>query len=110
MTAGNSSEGDWDHCGLLTGYGSMTITPALDADGWLISTVPEFSCELYNSRGWGEARLDIRDGANMNRTESSNPPKPFEMIVDRPFLFLIEDQQTKTILFMGVVHDPGASS
>ena len=39
-----------------------------------------------------------------------NPPKPFQMIVDRPFLFLIEDRQTKTVLFMGVVYDPGASS
>ena len=35
-----------------------------------------------------------------------NPPKPFEMIVDRPFLFVIGDDSTKSILFMGVIYDP----
>jgi serine protease inhibitor len=36
-------------------------------------------------------------------------PKPFQMIMDRPFVFLIHDNERQTILFMGIVHDPGAS-
>jgi serpin B len=39
-----------------------------------------------------------------------DPPKPFQMIVDRPFLFLIEDRLTRMILFIGVVYDPGVVS
>jgi len=35
-----------------------------------------------------------------------NTPPPFQMIVDRPFLFVIEDQQAGTVLFMGMVFKP----
>jgi len=34
-----------------------------------------------------------------------DPPKQFEMIVDRPFLFVIVDARSELILFMGVVND-----
>jgi serpin B len=35
-------------------------------------------------------------------------PPPFQMIVNRPFLFFIEDDQAETILFAGVVLDPSS--
>jgi len=34
------------------------------------------------------------------------PPKPFEMIVDRPFFFAITERETKSILFMGAITEP----
>jgi serine protease inhibitor len=36
--------------------------------------------------------------------------KPFAMVVDRPFLFVIADQVTKAILFLGIVFDPAIAS
>ena len=41
-------------------------------------------------------------GITMNATSVHIPEKPFEMILDRPFLFLIEDAATKEILFAGI--------
>ena len=31
---------------------------------------------------------------------------PFQMIVHRPLFFVIDDNLTQTILFMGIVNDP----
>jgi serine protease inhibitor len=39
-------------------------------------------------------------------TRTSMDPRPFEMIVNRPFFCAIQDNQTGTLLFMGVVYHP----
>jgi serine protease inhibitor len=44
-------------------------------------------------------------GITMRTTSVQIPEKPFEMILDRPFLFLIEDAPTREILFAGVMND-----
>ena len=36
---------------------------------------------------------------------SAPPQEPFEMIVNRPFFFAIQDERTSAILFMGSVHN-----
>ncbi|MCZ6544188.1 MAG: serpin family protein, partial [Chloroflexi bacterium] len=38
--------------------------------------------------------------------DESAPADPVQLIVDRPFLFLIRDVETNTILFLGRVLDP----
>src|SRR5208282_1336701 len=45
-------------------------------------------------------------GVAVTTTALTLPSQPFQMVVDRPFLFLIEDRPTRTILFLGVVSDP----
>lgn len=45
--------------------------------------------------------------ALMMRT-TSMPPEPVEFRADKPFVFLIRDAETKSVLFMGAVNDPSA--
>ena len=41
------------------------------------------------------------------RTSAYSPQQPFQMLVDHPFFCAIRDNQTKTILFIGSIANPG---
>jgi serpin B len=92
--------------GMRAAFGKADFSGISDR-GLFISAVRQRAFVEVNEEGTEAAAVTM---AAIESTGPSAPTKPFEMIVDRPFLFLIEDQQTRTVLFMGVVYDPGASS
>jgi serpin B len=92
--------------GMRAAFGKADFL-GISESGQFISAVRQRAFVEVNEEGTEAA------AATVALTELSGhiaPAKPFQMIVDRPFLFLIEDQVTKMILFMGVVFDPGAAS
>jgi serpin B len=74
----------------------------ISTDSLFVSAVRQRAFVEVNEQGTEAAVV------TMIATEGlvTSPPKPFEMIVGRPFLFLIEDQQTGIILFSGVIFEP----
>ena len=68
-----------------------------------VSEVKQKSYVEVNEEGTEAAAVTV---GIMRSTAVLRPQKPFEMIVDRPFFFVIEDSQTRSVLFMGMVCDP----
>ena len=53
-----------------------------------------------------EAGTEASAATGVVITAVSEPPDPITVTVDRPFVFLIRDKKTKTILFIGRVENP----
>jgi len=70
-----------------------------------ISAVQQLTFVEVNEEGTEAAAL-TEMAVPMSGGPEPPPPPPFKMIVDRPFLFLIADEQTETILFMGLIYEP----
>jgi serine protease inhibitor len=68
-----------------------------------VSEVKQKSFVEVNEEGTEAAAVTT---VTMSLSAMPTPRKAFEMIVDRPFLFVIADDSTKSILFMGVIYDP----
>lgn len=68
-----------------------------------ISTATQKTFIEVNEEGTEAAAVT---GLGMMTASIKPRSEPFQMVVDRPFLFMIEDRPTRTILFVGVVFDP----
>ena len=78
----------------------------MSAHGLYVSAVKHKSMVEVNEEGTEAAAVTIVDIKSSARRADS----PFVMVVDRPFLIVIEDNLTNAILFVGVVFDPTSQS
>jgi len=76
---------------------------AMAAQPLYLSAVKHKSFVEVNEEGTEAAAATV---AEMKVTSVAPPTQPFEMVVDRPFLFVIADNATREILFVGVVYEP----
>lgn len=75
------------------------------APGLFISAVRQKTFVEVNEEGTEAAAAT---GVAASLTAFQPPSEPFKMVVDRPFLYFIEDRRTEAVLFMGIVFDPAA--
>jgi serpin B len=91
--------------GMKSAFGSADLS-GISEQSLFISAVRQRAFVEVNEEGTEAAAVT---GMVASSLIERKPPKPFQMIVDRPFLFLIADEQTGVVLFMGVVFEPEVS-
>ncbi|PKL75952.1 MAG: proteinase inhibitor I4 serpin [Candidatus Melainabacteria bacterium HGW-Melainabacteria-1] len=68
-----------------------------------VSSVKQDAFVEVNEKGTEAAAVTT---ITVGATSVQIPQEPFEMILDRPFLYAIYDKSTESILFMGVLNEP----
>lgn len=100
---------------LADALSAIGMPVAFDVDAADFSIMSPDGEDLYISRVLHETYIAVdeagTEAAAATATEMSlgaalMTEEPFEMIVDRPFLFVIEDGITGAMLFLGVIEDP----
>jgi serpin B len=89
--------------GMKRAFGDDADFSAMADEPLFISEVKQKSFVEVDEKGTEASAVTT---VTMEGMAIMKPVKPFEMIVDRPFLFVIEDSQTQSILFMGTIFDP----
>ncbi|MGV3523691.1 MAG: serpin family protein [Candidatus Sericytochromatia bacterium] len=76
---------------------------ASDALKPFVSEVKQDAFVEVNEKGTEAAAVTT---ITVGATSVQLPTEPFEMILDRPFVYAIHDKATGTLLFMGVLNEP----
>ena len=76
---------------------------AMASEPLFVSQVKQKSFVEVNEEGTEAAAVTT---VVMKAWAVMQPIEPFEMMVDRPFFFVIADSETQSILFVGMVYDP----
>jgi serpin B len=89
--------------GMRRAFSNGADFSAMADEPLFVSEVKQKSFVDVNEEGTEAAAVTT---VHMKSSGMRRPIESFEMIVDRPFLFVIGDDSTKSVLFMGVVYDP----
>jgi serpin B len=89
--------------GLTTAFGPAADFSGISSSALFVSKITHQAFVDVNEQGTEAAAVTTGVVA---LTAFHNQPPPFEMIVDRPFIFAISDQSSRSVLFLGVVYKP----
>ena len=100
---------------LKTVLQSLGVMLAFDPQRGDFSLLADLDCPVYFSKVVHKTYIDVNEQGTEAaastvielRAGSATPvDTPFEMAVDRPFLFMIKDIQTQVVLFLGAIENP----
>jgi len=93
--------------GMKRAFGKRADFSRMCAEKVFLSEVKQKSFVEVDEEGTEAAAVTM---ATFRAMVVMRPQNPFQMNLDHPFLFVIGDQAAHSILFMGVVSNPGAEA
>jgi len=92
--------------GMKSAFGAGADFSGMANERLSISEVKQKTYVDVNEEGTEAAAVTVVGVRAMAVMHS--PSSRFTMVLDRPFFFVISDMKTQSVLFMGVLNDPGA--
>jgi len=93
--------------GVRRAFGTLSAFSPMAPEGAMLTSASQNTSLKVDEEGTEATSVVLLTGVVGGVSAGFRPPpKPFEMIVNRPFFFAIADDQTKQLLFMGAIVEP----